>query len=218
MLGRCWPIGGCGVHENTGHNAYDIGSTCRSAVLPNTLDGFRSLGAKGAGYAQNWGGINFPVLYDADNDGLPNTSDADDHRADRDSDGLLDGYESRIGSNPAAADSDGDGLNDAQEILAGTDPNNRTRTATACRMAQEVGHPDTLDADKDGNKTEWVGGWEFVYALDKTTGAPSKTWVWSDPLAVGRGQRHADRRAGAAVRLQPGREVGPQHAGARLRP
>ena len=179
-----WPAGGCWIHENTGSNAYDIGSNLVFAVLPNTLDGFHTLAAKGSGYAQNWGNIGFPVLYDADNDGLPYSSDGDDHVADRDGDGLLDGYEIETGSSPGAADSDGDGLGDRYEILAGTDPNLPDSDGDGLRDDEEVGHPDIFDTDKDGNKKEWVGGWKYVYELDKTTGLPSVTWVWSDPLSV----------------------------------
>ena len=179
-----WPVGGCWVHANTGSNAYDIGSSISFAVLPETLDGFRSLAAKGAGYAQNWGSIRFPVLYDADNDGLPYTSDGDDHIADRDSDGMLDAYEVNIHSSASSADSDGDGLGDRQEVLAGTDPNLPDTDGDGLTDAQEVGHQDILDADHDGNTAEWLGGWQFVYELDKTTGAPSKSWVWSDPLSA----------------------------------
>ncbi|HSN76016.1 MAG TPA: LamG-like jellyroll fold domain-containing protein, partial [Anaerolineae bacterium] len=179
-----WPAGGCWVHENTDSNAYEIGSSMVFAVLPATLDGFRTLAAKGQGYAQSWGNISFPVLYDADNDGLPYSSDGDDHVADRDGDGLLDGYEIEIGSNPAAADSDGDGLNDHFEILAGADPNLADTDGDGLTDGEEVGRQDLQDTDRDGNTAEWLGGWQFVYAYDKTTGAPRKAWVWSDPLSV----------------------------------
>ena len=93
---------------------------------------------------RSWGNIGFPVLYDADNDGLPYSSDGDDHVADRDGDGLLDGYEVEIGSNPAAADSDGDGLGDRYEILAGTDPNLPDTDGDGLKDGEEVGHPGHL--------------------------------------------------------------------------
>ena len=60
MLGHLGPVGGCWIHENTGTNAYDIGSNLVFAVLPNTLDGFRTLAAKGAGYAQKLGQHRLP--------------------------------------------------------------------------------------------------------------------------------------------------------------
>jgi hypothetical protein len=178
---ECWgwfPYGGCGIHKNTGSNVYDVGSSLMFAVLPNTLDGFRALAAKGRGYAQSWGNIGFPVLYDADNDGLPYSSDGDDHVADRDGDGLLDGYEIEIGSNPAAADSDGDGLGDRFEILAGADPSLPDTDGDGLKGWRRVGHPDIFDTDHDGNTVEWLGGWQFIYMLDKTTGAV-QDWVWS---------------------------------------
>ena len=78
-------------------------------MLPPTLDGFRNLRAGDQphpGDVLDWGadtGLNFPLLYDADNDGLPRASDPNDGLADADGDGLLDGYETEIGSNPARA-------------------------------------------------------------------------------------------------------------------
>ena len=41
---------------------------------------------------------------------------------DTDGDGLADGEERRIGTDPMLADTDGDGLEDADERMRGTDP------------------------------------------------------------------------------------------------
>lgn len=41
---------------------------------------------------------------------------------DTDGDGLTDGAERRLGTDPARADTDGDGLEDGDEKLRGTDP------------------------------------------------------------------------------------------------
>eukprot|EP01082_Thalassiosira_pseudonana_P009262 g8357.t1 g8357 contig29:336166-338606(-) len=43
-------------------------------------------------------------------------------KADSDGDGLLDGKENQIGTDPNNPDSDGDGLSDSQEVFLGTDP------------------------------------------------------------------------------------------------
>jgi hypothetical protein len=71
---------------------------------------------------------------DPDGDGLSNYQEqslgSDPHSVDSDGDGLLDGWESRNGLNPAVAsgingaagDPDGDGMSNAQEQSAGTDP------------------------------------------------------------------------------------------------
>ena len=74
------------VQLGQGH-AFDVFSEGRKGMT-----GFRALARRGDGYALAWGGggLDFPTLYDADNDGLPATSDGDDSRADRDGDGLLD--------------------------------------------------------------------------------------------------------------------------------
>ena len=54
----------------------------------------------------------------------PDTGDVIDahSKADSDGDGLLDGKENQIGTDPNNPDSDGDGLSDSQEVFLGTDP------------------------------------------------------------------------------------------------
>ena len=70
------------------------------------------------------GDIHFPVLYDADSDGLSNDADPNDSQWDTDSDGLADMYEQEFGSDPKLVDTDGDGLSDADEASASA-PNPR---------------------------------------------------------------------------------------------
>ena len=171
---ECWgifPIGGCWVHANKSNNPFDLTDALMLTVLPPTIDGFRNLKhvtSPTPGDVLDWGGgtgLNFPLLYDADNDGLPRASDPNDGLADADGDGLLDGYEVEIGSNPAVPDSDGDGLWDGDELRNGTDPVLK-------------------DSDGDGlQDNDEVKGWEFVYGFDPS-GNQLKSWVWPDPLAV----------------------------------
>ena len=63
---------------------------------------------------------------DADGDGLTNGEEkdlgTDPKVADTDGDGLDDGEEVDLGLDPAAADSDGDGLDDSEELDLGTEP------------------------------------------------------------------------------------------------
>ncbi|HMJ34047.1 MAG TPA: hypothetical protein VK501_09015 [Baekduia sp.] len=56
---------------------------------------------------------------DIDGDGLPNASDEDD-----DGDGLVDGFENGLGTNPLAWDTDGDGVSDGFEYYSARDLNN----------------------------------------------------------------------------------------------
>jgi len=64
----------------------------------------------------------------ADNAGAVPYSDVDERDSafrDSDADGLCDGTEALLGTDPSAKDSDGDGLFDAHEDIAGTDPRDR---------------------------------------------------------------------------------------------
>jgi len=56
--------------------------------------------------------------------GRPCESDDEDLVEDRDGDGLVDGLEVLLDSNPEVRDSDGDGVDDKDESLLGTDPTN----------------------------------------------------------------------------------------------
>jgi Tol biopolymer transport system component len=66
---------------------------------------------------------------DSDGDGLTDGDEADlgtdPHHPDTDGDGLNDALEVLYGSDPLKPDSDGDGLLDGQEVALGTNPNNQ---------------------------------------------------------------------------------------------
>lgn len=168
---ECWSIlfeAVCYIRTEKATQHYDMGSDLKYDVLPATLDGFYSLVAKGGGYALAWGQsgeMTFPMLLDADGDGLAAATDPNDSRWDADGDTLRDGYEVSIGSNPSLPDSDGDGLADADEVRLGT-------------------NPALPDSDGDGLRDgDEVAGWPFVVAV-KADGSVFKTLVRSDPLDV----------------------------------
>ena len=83
---------------------------------------------------------------DVDNDGLPNILDYDS-----DNDGLSDGLEIKLGTDPANPDSDNDKLKDGDEIPRGMDPLN----------------PDTNgNGILDGDETTGQSGDDLQYTLD----------------------------------------------------
>ena len=69
----------------------------------------------------------FSACADSDDDGLTNGHEkrigSDPNNPDSDGDGLLDGEEVEFGSDPTVADSDGDGYSDFSEYQEDTDPN-----------------------------------------------------------------------------------------------
>ena len=171
---ECWGLlvtSVCYIREQADTNHYDLGQGFIYDILPATLGGFHALMAKGGGYALAWGqegAVTFPVLKDADGDGLLSKAfggpDPDDATWDADGDGLSDPFELQTGTDPDNADTDGDGLTDLEELLLGVNP---------------------LAADSDGdglNDRQEIEGWLFVYGYAGAT--PLKTRVWSDPLNV----------------------------------
>ena len=180
---ECWgwfPIGGCGISTEKSTVHYDIGATLLLDVLPATLDGFRQLMWQQNGrWALAWGqsgATHFPVLYDADSDGLSADADPNDSQWDTDGDGLADGYEQEYGSDPKVVDTDLDGLSDAEEARLGANPRLK-------------------DSDGDGLRDdEEVKGWEFVYGRT-AAGTPLITYVYSDPnLVDGDGDTLTDKQ------------------------
>jgi hypothetical protein len=64
-----------------------------------------------------WKLTNLVDLVDTDSDGIPNILDLDD-----DNDGLIDGDEVTVGTDPLVVDTDSDGFDDAMELAYGSDP------------------------------------------------------------------------------------------------
>lgn len=113
----------CWVTARSDTNYLDLKLTFD--VFPPTLDGFRELTPKDGGYALAWGQsgvLTFPMLLDADGDGLPLTADFNDSLADSDGDGLSDLREGQLGTSPGLIDTDADGVSDADEVRAGSNP------------------------------------------------------------------------------------------------
>jgi type II secretory pathway pseudopilin PulG len=174
--------GVCTVWTERDSRHYDMSSSLTFDVFPATLDEFYALTCDLDGCALAWDDL-FPRLRDADSDGLAFGADPDDRFWDADFDGLGDLYERQIGSNPSSADSDGDGLGDYDEVRLGTSPARPDTDGDGLLDGEEALHRDAFDQDHDGNYTEWVGGWEFVYGMN-ADGTTIRTWVTSDPLDV----------------------------------
>ena len=146
---ECWPGAGevgevqCVIKAEQSTSHYDMGSGLFYDVLPATLDGFYQLARKGAGWALAWdqqGDMTFPMLYDADGDGLSHADDPNDSTWDADGDGLSDVYELSHGSDPLRMDSDDDGLTDHQEAQLGTDLASADGDGDGLLDCQEVFH------------------------------------------------------------------------------
>ncbi len=184
-IGIAWiPVPMCIIREYDGTTHLDMGINFKYDVFPATISEFYALVERDGGYSLGWDEL-FPRFKDADGDGLLNTkdngSDPHDNDPDSDDDGLNDFYETQIGTNPLNPDTDDDGLSDELELLAGTNPLLADTDSDGLLDGEEVFHQDIFDQNDNGNRTEWVGGWEFVYKFD-ANGNSLKTHVVSDPL------------------------------------
>jgi cell wall-associated NlpC family hydrolase len=87
---------------------------------------------------------------DTDGDGLTDGRElmlhTDPTRADTDADGMSDGYELGLHTNPLRADTDGDGIGDSVELATGSDPT----SADSNHDGLLDGSTSTLDTDHDG--------------------------------------------------------------------
>ena len=71
---------------------------------------------------------------------------------DSDGDGLIDGEESLLGTDPLIPDSDADGVEDGDEVVNGTDPNNPDTDGDGVEDGDEVVNgTDPLNSDTDGD-------------------------------------------------------------------
>ncbi|MCB0121447.1 MAG: hypothetical protein KDE58_04345, partial [Caldilineaceae bacterium] len=172
-------------------------------VFPATLAEFHAVapeveGAPGMRLAWD---TDFPVLRDADNDGLVsaafNGPDPDDSTPDTDGDGLGDFYEVQHGFDATSADGDCDGLTDYWEAFYNTDPKLADTDQDGLPDSQERFHPNwryPYENHSFTNRTApacaadaglvagYAGGWGIVYAYAGNT--PLQLRVSADPLAV----------------------------------
>jgi len=94
---------------------------------------------------------------DSDGDGLSDgaeiTLGTDPRAADTDRDGLADGDEAARGTDPRAADTDEDGLADGKEVKGGTDPKDSDTDGDGLQDGEEAADlgTDPLSSDSDGD-------------------------------------------------------------------
>ncbi|HSH03358.1 MAG TPA: LamG-like jellyroll fold domain-containing protein [Anaerolineae bacterium] len=179
-LMNCWWVFSewvCNLASETeSATIHDLDEVFALDVFPATFGEFVELAFEvDDGWRMAWD-EQFPVLMDADGDGLIssyyNGADPDDSTPDTDGDGLSDYYEetnNANGFNSTLADSDGDGLSDYWELFYGTDVNDSDTDNDGLLDGEEVFHPDRHPGDKTATET-FSGGWDIVYdyADDKT--------------------------------------------------
>ncbi|MCB0188803.1 MAG: hypothetical protein KDE31_31250, partial [Caldilineaceae bacterium] len=194
-----WPF--CGtdeVFDDTFHQSLE--ETFVFDIFPATLDEFHALVADEAGQPGMrlaWDAA-FPVLRDADGDGLIskhyNGPDPDDSNPDTDGDGLSDFYEYQNGYDATDADADCDGLTDYWEAFYHTDPHHGDSDHDGVPDSEEVFHRNIrypyensvfsnanvpACANDLGLTRGYDGGWDIVYAFDGNT--PLHLQVSADP-------------------------------------
>jgi hypothetical protein len=102
----------------------------------------------------DWGeGIENDGVLDRDGNGIADSEEPGNGNADSDGDGLTNGQEGQMGTNPGNGDSDGDGMSDGQEVAQGTDPMNADSDGDGVPDGQEVQQgtdPNDADSDNDG--------------------------------------------------------------------
>ena len=160
-----------------------MGDDLKFDVLPTDLDGFITLMGNGRGYRLGWDET-FPILRDADGDGLiaqaKGGDDPDDGQWDADGDGLTDGWEEENGFDPLNFDADDDGLSDYWEAFYGTNSRAPDSDGDGLLDSEERFHTNARHPFADDNTT-WSGGWTIVYAEDGS-GNNLETLVSANPL------------------------------------
>ena len=126
--------------DNNGNptDARDSDADGKADYLDTDDDGDGKLTASELGSPHN-------LSRDSDGDGTPDYLDSNDNdgvQGDFDGDGISNGREAELGSNPNHDDSDGDGISDTIEL--GSDP-------TQARDSDQDGTPDILDSDDDND-------------------------------------------------------------------
>ena len=146
-------------------------------------------GAENYSYRQAWS-EQFPVLSDADGDGLVSRAkggpDPNDSTPDSDYDGLSDFWEYANGFDANNADGDEDGLSDYWEAAYGTNPHRPDTDGDGLWDGEEFFHPDKIYPYEKSTHTDytsaWTGGWTIVY--DYNGNHPLQTRVSADPHAA----------------------------------
>ncbi len=184
----CWGVGiqGCERKDFTVSNHIDIGRAFVEDILPASFDEFYDLRRVVTdSYRLAWD-ERFPILADADGDGLRSASaggiDPDDGDWDTDGDGLSDPYELTEGLNAESADGDGDGLSDYWELVYGTNPFRSDSDGDGLADGDEFARSQSV-SPYVAETLPWTGGWTVVY--DRTSaGAALETRVAADPLVA----------------------------------
>ena len=117
------------------------------------------------------GSISFSFDPDSDDDGLTDGEEVvlgtDPFDADTDDDGLTDGQEVEVyGTDPLDPDTDDDGLNDGDEIAAGTDPFDPDTDDDGLSDGDEVNVYGTDPLDPDTDDDGLLDGLEVALGLD----------------------------------------------------
>ena len=117
------------------------------------------------------GAITFSFDPDSDDDGLTDGEEAilgtDPFDADTDDDGLTDGEEVEVhGTDPLDPDTDDDGLNDGDEIAAGTDPFDPDSDDDGLSDGDEVHVHGTDPLDPDSDDDGLIDGLEVALGTD----------------------------------------------------
>ena len=94
---------------------------------------------------------------------------------DKDEDGLTNGEEEDLGTDPESADSDGDGLDDGEEVELGTDPLDEDSDDDGLLDGEESdAGTDPLSTDTDGDG--YLDPWEIAEGSDPTDGS---SWIYT---------------------------------------
>ena len=147
------------------------------------------------GYRLAWDN-QFPILADADGDGLRSPAmgglDPDDSTPDADGDGLSDYFELNAkGFEADQADGDCDGLTDYWELFYNTNPARADSDGDGLLDGEEFFHLNRLNPYENSLRSNagapacaadaatYTGGWAIVYDYD-SSGNPLRTWVNAD--------------------------------------